>query len=121
MTAYHMSRDGFISNDKKSITLPITFGEFAFLFSTDCNNACISQKEKFRELFPSRENWCCGTMPCHVYERPIVKIKLEWSKLDFILGEWGTSVFETEEEAREAMEKLIKKNKQTLLDLGLLI
>jgi hypothetical protein len=110
----------FISEDKKTINLPIPLGTTVYRFITDCNNACTFQKEKFDEAFPETKNSRCNSkMPCHTSLHSIQPVILNLSNLDWVLNDWQINFFETEAEAREAGSKLVKEHRKQLLDMGL--
>lgn len=112
----------FISEDKKTINLPVSLGTIVYKFHTTCNDACLFQKEKFNKIFPPTNGGRCGSdTPCHVILHSIDKIIVNFDNLESMLKTWGISTFETENEARQAGEKLVQKHKQELLKLGLLV
>lgn len=111
----------FISEDKKTINLPVSLGTTVYRIITSCNDACTFQKEKFDKVFPSKGNRCGQDMPCHIKLHSIQPVKLKLSNVEWILTQWNISIFETENKAREIGERMIKEHKQKLLELGLVV
>ena len=110
----------FISEDKKTINLPVPLGTTVYMFITSCNDACMFQKDKFNSVFPPIEGGRCNKdMSCHTKFHSIRFIVLSLSNLDWILKEWQITTFETEIEAKEAGAKFVELHKQQLLELGL--
>lgn len=110
----------FISEDKKTINLPVSLGTTVYKFVTSCNDACMFQKEDFNRVF-SKENGgrCSKDMPCHTKLHSIQTVEIQLSNLDLILRNWHVTIFESEGKAKEAGNKLIESHKQQLLKLGL--
>ena len=113
----------FISEDKKTITLPVPLDTIVYRFHTSCNDACLFQQKNFDKVFPRGKEGgrCSGDMPCHTKLHSVLPKELNLSNLEWILKDWNVYYFETEKEAREAGEKLIETHKQKLLELGLKI
>lgn len=112
----------FITEDQRTINLPVPLGTTVYRIVTSCNDACMFQIEKFNEIFPPKEGGRCSQdMPCHTKLHSIQPTTMNLSDLDWILKRWQISIFETENEAREAGERLIIEHKQKLLELGLTV
>jgi hypothetical protein len=110
----------FISEDKKTITLPVPLGTIVYNFHTTCNDACTFQKEKFDKVLPKEKfGRCKGELPCHTKLHSIMSVELTLSNLEWILGNWHITYFETEKAAREAGLKTIEEHKKKLIELGL--
>lgn len=113
----------FISEDKKTIKLPVPLGTIVYEFTTSCNDACLFQKEKFQELYPRKkgEGLCNKNMPCHTKLHGIQKMVVKLTNLEWILKNWHITIFETENQAKEEGIKFIEKHKNELLKVGLKI
>lgn len=113
----------FISEDKRTINLPVPLGTTVYRINTDCNDACLLQKEVFNKVFlPENrpaEGWCSSDMPCHTKMHSIRPVVLSMTNLEEILETFGNKTFETYEQAKFAGEKLIEIHKQQLSGLGL--
>ena len=110
----------FISEDKKTITLPIPLGSILYRFVTSCNDSCMFQKEDFDRVFPKESNSRCSKdMPCHTKLHSIQTVEVKLSNLELILENWHITIFESENKAKEAGNTLIDSHKQQLLNLGL--
>lgn len=112
----------FISEDQRTINLPISLGSKVYRIVTSCNDACMFQRDKFSEVFPPKEDGRCSQdMPCHTKLHSIQSTIINLSNLGYVLDNWQIKIFETETKAREAGENLIESHKQQLLQLGLKI
>lgn len=110
----------FISEDKKTINLPVPLGATLYRIITACNDACMLQAEKFNSVFPSKEGGRCSVdMPCHTKLHSALPFVFALGDLDWVLKKWQITCFETESGAKEAGENLIEAHKQQLLALGL--
>ncbi len=110
----------FISEDKKTINLPVPLDTTVYRFITSCNDACLFQKEKINQVFPvKKEGRCSQDMACHTKLHSVQPVTLNLSNLDMMLKNWKINTFETENEAREAGNNLIELHKKQLLDIGL--
>ena len=110
----------FLSNDKKTINLPVALDTTVYRFVTSCNDACLHQKEKFNKIFkPKEEGRCHCNMPCHTKLHSIQPVTLSLSNLERVLSEWNITIFKDQREAMEKAKKLIESHKQELLRLGL--
>lgn len=112
----------FISEDKRTINLPVPLGTYVYQYWTRCNDACLFQKEAFNKAFPPGvEGRCSGDMPCHTRPHLIKPVELSLSNLDWVLRDWGKTVFATENEARTAMNTAIELHKAQLVALGMVV
>jgi hypothetical protein len=101
------------NNDfKHSISIPVPIGETVWTFWTDCCGACYFQP---RDNTPIR---CDAFAPCHTFIHTIQPVELKYSNLETILRLWGKKYFYTENEARNAVEKLTKEHIDQMRKLG---
>lgn len=119
--------EGFVSDDKLTINLPVPLGSTIYSICSTCGDFCRFQSEKFREIqnptigpsgsivdarFSCRKNALCHT---RFTVRPVV---LNYFFLESVLDEWGKYYFATEEEAQEAGIKLINERREKMREFG---
>lgn len=111
----------FISEDRKTINLPVPLGSMVYEVTTTCNDACLFQKEAFEKAFPSVEGGrCSATMPCHTKVHSITPKELTLENLDWVLKQWGFRFFETESEAHSTAVARVAEHINKLWELDLL-
>ena len=112
----------FIDKDKKTINLPVPLGTTLYVFKTDCNDACLFQKEKFDKLYPKNFEGRCGQDKlCHTRFAGIEPITLKVNNLEWILGKWDIKVFETEEEAKNRGKEFVSEHVIKFKELGFIL
>ena len=99
-------------NFEHAIHIPVPIGEKVWTFWTDCCNACYFQP---REKKPIR---CDTFSPCHTFVHGTQAVELKYSNIGEVLSLWNKKYFFTEEEARNAAEKLVKDNIIKMRELG---
>jgi hypothetical protein len=110
----------FVSEDKKTITLPVPLGTVLYRFHTKCNDACLFQKDNFDAVFPPTETGRCSReMPCHVKCTGARGIVVELSNVAMLEREWNKFVFETEIEAIIAGMEFVGLHQNQMLAVGL--
>lgn len=102
-----------ISEDKKTINLPVPLGTIVYGINTDCNDACAFQKIEFKNAFP--ESHCDISSPCHVILRGTYPLELNLKTLHTIIPNWEKYFFKTEKEAIAAGEKLVEQHIELML------
>ena len=106
----------FISKNKKQINLPVPLDTDVWTFHTTCKDICYSHEKEFKKEFPDAT---CNTFsPCHTNLIGIKPVTLNLSNLAFILPNWGTLYFSTEEEALTAGKQLIENHIAILKEKG---
>lgn len=105
------------SEDGMTIHLPVPMGSPVYQPSTSCNDACLAYDEKFRKEFPDAD--CNKDCPGHVKNPYIQKAVLDFRNLGYVLENWMTRYFPTEETAREYAEETIRKHREQLEKHGI--
>lgn len=109
----------FINEDKTVITLPVPLGSTIYQVSTKCGDFCTFQQELFDKIFPPTKEGRCGKeKPCHAVEAIIYKKKLEFSNMEYVLKNWETWFFLTEDAAEQRMKEVVEANRKKMLELG---
>jgi hypothetical protein len=106
----------FISEDKKSIILPVALGTTVYEAGSDCSDVCTFQKELTNTY---REHIKCDFMAiCHTRYRNPDKIVVILGNIGRVLEKWGSRIFETESEAMDFTHKLVKTHIEEIKKLG---
>lgn len=110
-----------ISEDKKIITLPVPLGTTVYTFNTRCNDACTFQKDKINQMesIDKMQISCSQDAICHIKLIGTLCESLTLRNLYYILPDWGTKWFATEDEAFAAGTKLVEEHKNRMAKLGL--
>ena len=109
----------YIDETKTVITLPVPLGTVLYTFDTKCGDFCTFQREKFDQLYEPTPKGRCGRHKlCHTRLGSVSTVVLELSNIEFVLKDFGTWVFQSEEEARQKMEQIVSKNVSTMKQLG---
>jgi hypothetical protein len=103
-----MQNDDF----KHSINIPVPIGEKVWTFWTDCCMACCFQP---RDNKPIK---CDTFAPCHTLLHTVQPVEFKYSNMETILSQWGKKYFYTEQEANDAIEKLISEHVAKMRELG---
>lgn len=110
----------FISEDKKTITLPVPLGSKVYGFTLKCCDACLFQRTRFNETYPPYKygDRCNMKMPCHTRFRKITEIEVTLDNIKKILEGFGIRFFETKEEAKAKGEALAKRHANQMKSMG---
>lgn len=109
----------FISEDKKSINLPVPLGSPLYTYVLKCCDACVMQKSAFEKNVGHALR--CAISPCHTRLQRIKKYEFTLSGIPVVLKEWGKSIFATEQEALDAANKITKENREKIKSLGIIL
>lgn len=107
----------FVSEDKKTINLPVELGTTLFLAETKCGDFCLFQKELFNKHFPDNDR-CGSEKICHTRKFRISEFEFTLANLTWVLENWETKCFTTQEAAEEALSKKIQSNIEKMRALG---
>jgi hypothetical protein len=102
----------FISEDKRTINLPVPLGTTVYGYLTVCCDACMFQKEKFKEIFGDVPGRCGKDKPCHTRLTGIQTIAVNLKNIDAVLEGWHKDIFETFNEAVQAGIKYTTENRE---------
>lgn len=112
----------YINEDKTLITLPVPMGNTVYQVAAKCGDFCTFQQELFDKIFPPVKEGRCGVdKPCHTVEWNVYKIVLKFSNMEYVLENWETWVFPTEEAAQQRMKEIVEGNRKKMRDLGFAI
>ena len=101
------------NNDfKHSISTPVPIGENVWTFWTDCCMACYFQPKENKPI------QCDTFAPCHTLLHTVQSVEFNYSNMETILNQWDKKYFYTEQEARDAVEKLIQEHIFKMRELG---
>ncbi|HAS92715.1 MAG TPA: hypothetical protein DCS12_10975 [Clostridiales bacterium] len=109
----------FISEDKRTINLPVPLGTTVYGYLTVCCDACMFQKEKFKEIFGDVPGRCGKDKPCHTRLTGIQTIAVNLKNIDAVLEGWHKDIFETFNEAVQAGIKYTTENRKKLIKAGI--
>lgn len=112
-------KNEYINDEKTIITLPVPLGSTVYQVTTKCGDFCTFQQDLFDKIFPPTEKGRCGVKkPCHTVPYQIYKSKLKFHNMEFVLENWETWVFPTEEAAERRMKEIVEGNRKKMLELG---
>lgn len=105
----------YMSEDKKTITLPVPYGSVFYAFELNCCELCRFFKGDFNQIVCDD----LSVAPCHTVEGYIHECRMsvdytQSSPYDITnaLPAWGFTCFATREEAEEAMKKKLEMNRK---------
>ena len=100
------------NNFNHSIKIPVPIGEKVWTFWTDCCCACHTEEKRSEEI------QCSMFAPCHTFVNNVQPVVLKYQNIGNVLDGWGTKYFFTEQEARDAANKLVEKHRKRMIELG---
>lgn len=113
----------YLSNDKRTINLPVPLGSKVYRATTVCGDFCLFQKQKFDSVFPKNgsEGRCGKEKPCHTISKGCTELTLTIHNLGFILEGWGEWFFETKDEAEATSERIAADHARQMKELGFFV
>lgn len=113
----------YLSEDKRTIKLPVPLGSIVYEAVTKCGDFCLFQERKFDSIFPKngKDSHCGKEKPCHTISRGCKELPLTLNNLGAILEDWDVWYFATKKEAEEASAKIAAEHAARMKELGFFV
>lgn len=113
----------FLSEDKKTISIPVPLGSEIYSYHMDCGDFCLHQNDLFYKMKEESPDLflCAHDAACHTMKPIIETTTLSEKNFGLVLKYWNDWFFETREKAEKRAVELRNRNINLMKEKGFLL